>query len=103
MLPSAPSLICSCERPSFAFMMPWFRTATFDRYELATARPAASSPDWLMRRPLDRRDSVFCKWTLVLARLACAFCAEMLLTTENEAIVFLLESATGFLARRRWR
>jgi hypothetical protein len=45
MLLSAPSLICSVDSPSFAFRMPWLRTATSERYPLATARPAASSPE----------------------------------------------------------
>jgi len=53
---------------------------------LATANPAASSPDLLMRRPLDNRFNACCRPMLVVARFACAFADAMLLTTENEAI-----------------
>ena len=45
MLSSAPSLICRFDRPSLALRTPWFSTATSERNELATARPAASSPE----------------------------------------------------------
>ena len=86
MLLSAPSLICSVDSPSFALRMPWFSTATFDRNVFATARPAASSPELLMRRPLDRRVSAVCRLPCVARRFDCAFAAEILLTTENEAI-----------------
>src|SRR5690606_32959361 len=45
-----------------------------------------------MRKPLERRVSAFCRPRLVAIRFACAFADEMLLTAENEAMSFLLES-----------
>src|SRR5579862_1020650 len=86
MLLSAPSLICRSDRPSLALRMPWLSTCTFDRSELATARPAASSPELLMRRPLDRRVRDVRSPLLLLTRLAWAFADAMLLTTEKDAM-----------------
>src|SRR5579863_8652485 len=86
MLLSAPSLIWSCDNPSLALSTPWFRIAWSDRYWLATAKPAASSPEELMRRPLDSRVIAWLRPLFVLTRLASALAAEIFVTTENEAI-----------------
>ena len=45
MLSSAPSLIWRSDKPSLALRTPWLMMAMSERYELATARPAASSPE----------------------------------------------------------
>jgi hypothetical protein len=39
-----------------------------------------------MRKPLDKRTKAFCNPMLVFCRFACALAAEMLLTTENDAM-----------------
>jgi len=49
MLLRPPSMIWSVLTPSFALRTPCVNSATSLRNLLATAKPAASSPDWLMR------------------------------------------------------
>ena len=44
-------MICSWLIPSLAFKTPWVSSAISSRYLLATARPAGSSPELLMRYP----------------------------------------------------
>src|SRR5579862_3160389 len=53
-----------------------------------------------MRRPLERRVIAFCSPRFVLTRFAVAFDAEMLVTTENEAMGFLRESQPASLPAR---
>ena len=91
MLFKAPSTICSLLTASLAFRTPTVKIATSDRNLFATARPAASSPELLMRRPLESRAKVRCRPKLVLASSAWAFTEPILLTTEKLAICFLHE------------
>ena len=49
MLLRPPSMICSWLMPSLALRTPWVSSAVSLRNLLATASPAASSPDELMR------------------------------------------------------
>ncbi len=51
MLFNPPSTICNCVRPLLAFWTPCVSSAMSARYWLATAKPAASSPEELMRKP----------------------------------------------------
>src|SRR5262245_46672484 len=81
--------------------MPWFRIATSERYWLATASPAASSPEELMRSPLDSRVNALFNPRLVCCRFAWALIDARLLTTENEAMErFLLEARAASLRLR---
>src|SRR5438309_2827780 len=69
--------------PSFALRMPVVRPALSIRKRFATARPAASSAELLMRRPEVKRARVFCNPILVLSNWAWEFKDEMLVTTEK--------------------
>ena len=56
------------------------------RNALAMASPAASSPDELIRNPLEIRVRAFLRPKLVASRFACALTEAILVTTENDAM-----------------
>ena len=51
MLFTPPSTVCREAKPSLAFWIPCVKTAWSLRSPLAMARPAASSPEFTMRKP----------------------------------------------------
>src|SRR2546422_2666231 len=77
---------------SFAFRIPTCSPALSMRKRFATAKPAASSPALLIRRPDDNRVRVCCSPTLVLSNWACAFKDARFVTTEK-LIGFLLRES----------
>lgn len=60
MLFRPPSMVCRLDKPSLAFRIPCVITARSERKPLAMARPAASSPELMIRNPDVTRLMVFC-------------------------------------------
>src|SRR5471030_2484937 len=98
MLLRPPSMICRVLIPSLALRTPCVSSAVSLRYWLATARPAASSPDWLMRYPEVNRWMVVLWKLLLTRRFSCATREFTLVWIDIDILKsFRFFLSTGFL------
>jgi len=73
----APSAVWSMDTASWTLRPAWLGPRTWPRSFSLIARPAASSAARLMRRPLERRSTLFANAPAVMPSCRCAFIASM--------------------------
>src|SRR5579875_1352920 len=98
---SAPSATCNEPMPSLALRADCCRAVTLACSPSAIARPAASSAPELIREPEANRNSVCCKFWLVISRSFRATSDGMLLRMLSAMVVLLLPWVFRFRPRRR--